>query len=285
MSVKSIFSISAFLFSIHLIFSQDTLKIYYNTDVFGLNQKEKNRIDLFLDDENSRISELKINGYADYRGSDEYNDKLSLRRAVQIKDYIAMEHKECTIDISVKGYGEIDPGILQKDDSTGIPEHRRVDIICMKKSKSGTKDSLITFTRHESDNLSNINADNLKVGDNILLKNLNFQGGRHFLMPNSETVLHELLAFLEKNTTIHIEIQGYICCERISFDGLDMDTGEMKLSVNRAKFVYEFLVNEGIDPLRMTYKGYGNSKPLIENEITEMDRTTNRRVEIKIISK
>jgi outer membrane protein OmpA-like peptidoglycan-associated protein len=54
--------------------------------------------------------------------------------------------------------------------------------------------------------------------------------------------------------------------------------------VNRAKAVYDFLVKKGIDAKRLTYKGFGSSKKLVE-EVTEIDRITNRRVEIKIVNK
>jgi outer membrane protein OmpA-like peptidoglycan-associated protein len=66
---------------------------------------------------------------------------------------------------------------------------------------------------------------------------------------------------------------------------MDTDTHEKKLSLNRARTVYNFLVKNGIDPERLTYKGYGRSHPKISPEMTEADEQANRRVEIKILEK
>jgi outer membrane protein OmpA-like peptidoglycan-associated protein len=49
--------------------------------------------------------------------------------------------------------------------------------------------------------------------------------------------------------------------------------------------VYDFLVAGGIDKSRMSYRGFAGRFPLVSPEQTEADRTMNRRVEVKIISK
>jgi outer membrane protein OmpA-like peptidoglycan-associated protein len=83
---------------------------------------------------------------------------------------------------------------------------------------------------------------------------------------------------------LEIEIHGYICCTNNNEDGLDLGTGTPNLSENRAKAVYDFLIQMGISPQRLSYKGFGSSKKLVQ-EVTEEDRITNRRVEIKIVKK
>jgi outer membrane protein OmpA-like peptidoglycan-associated protein len=67
-------------------------------------------------------------------------------------------------------------------------------------------------------------------------------------------------------------------------DGRDADNGSADLSVQRAKFVYDFLVDKGIKKSRMSYKGFGASNKLYPLERTERERTLNRRVEIRVIS-
>jgi outer membrane protein OmpA-like peptidoglycan-associated protein len=67
-------------------------------------------------------------------------------------------------------------------------------------------------------------------------------------------------------------------------DGLDWDTGEEKLSVNRARVVYDYLIKSGIDSTRLSYAGFGSGRKLVK-EVTERDRMLNRRVEMKIIKK
>jgi len=54
------------------------------------------------------------------------------------------------------------------------------------------------------------------------------------------------------------------------------------LSEHRAKAVYERLIQKGIDKDFMTYKGYGEEQPIVEND-TEENRALNRRVEARLI--
>ncbi len=50
----------------------------------------------------------------------------------------------------------------------------------------------------------------------------------------------------------------------------------------RAKSVYQYFVNNGIDPKRLSHKGYGSSKPIAPND-TEEGRAKNRRVELLVV--
>ncbi len=53
-----------------------------------------------------------------------------------------------------------------------------------------------------------------------------------------------------------------------------------KLSTNRAKIVYDRLVEMGVDKNRLEYKGFGKSQLDIKNAATEEEHQKNRRVEI-----
>ena len=56
--------------------------------------------------------------------------------------------------------------------------------------------------------------------------------------------------FLQKNPEIKIEVKGYA-------DELGGEDYNIKLSEKRAKAVFEILTAAGIDPARLTFKGYG----------------------------
>jgi len=121
-------------------------------------------------------------------------------------------------------------------------------------------------------------GDSLQAGDKILLKNMVFLGGRTKLTNGGRKELDNLLAFLKKNTTIRFEIQGHVCCiEGYNEDAVDEDTHIPNLSFARAKYVYDYLIANGIAADRMTYSGYGRKLP-IEGGY-EQD---NKRVEILI---
>jgi outer membrane protein OmpA-like peptidoglycan-associated protein len=56
------------------------------------------------------------------------------------------------------------------------------------------------------------------------------------------------------------------------------------LSCKRAESIRNYLVENGIDPKRVTAKGYNDSKPKMRNAKTEEQHQMNRRVEIRITS-
>jgi len=66
-------------------------------------------------------------------------------------------------------------------------------------------------------------------------------------------------------------------------DAFDADTMEPELSQNRAKAVYDYLAGKGIDAARLTWQGFGHSRPVIADEKTPDDAAKNKRVEIRII--
>jgi outer membrane protein OmpA-like peptidoglycan-associated protein len=63
-----------------------------------------------------------------------------------------------------------------------------------------------------------------------------------------------------------------------------MQEHNMQLSVNRAKAVYDYLEDKGIETNRMAYKGFGATKLLFPDARSEDRMKKNRRVEILIIS-
>jgi len=117
--------------------------------------------------------------------------------------------------------------------------------------------------------LLEIDLERLKVGTDMILKNIFFNTNEYTLLPSSVTELATLKDLLKNNLNIHIEVQGHT-------DNVGNDLQNEKLSVNRAKAVYDHLIESKIDPERLTYKGYGENKPIAGNE-TEEKRKKNRR--------
>jgi len=95
--------------------------------------------------------------------------------------------------------------------------------------------------------------------------------------------LHDLLMVMRKRPGLKIEIQGYVCCIDEGRDGFDIETRADDLSLQRAKSVYTYLANFGVDPGRISYKGFGGSRKIYPNEASDWEKLRNRRVEIKIL--
>ena len=121
-----------------------------------------------------------------------------------------------------------------------------------------------------------IDLQKIEVGNSIILKNIFFDTDKFDLKPKSTSELEKLYTFLINNGVVKIEISGHT-------DNVGGSSHNQKLSENRAKSVYTYLINKGIDAGRLTYKGYGDTKPLSDNA-TEQGRAINRRTEFKIIN-
>ncbi len=148
-----------------------------------------------------------------------------------------------------------------------------------------------------SENFNMTNPDNLEsVHKNIpmipltsdiptVLENIFFDLAKSTLRPESFIELNKLKEFMESKPNIKIEIRGHT-------DTRGDDVANQTLSNDRAKAVYDYLINAGIDPSRMKYKGYGEEKPRVSDEAIEKltsdkekekAHQSNRRTEYKII--
>jgi outer membrane protein OmpA-like peptidoglycan-associated protein/tetratricopeptide (TPR) repeat protein len=119
----------------------------------------------------------------------------------------------------------------------------------------------------------------IDTGSVIELKNVFFETGKYDLKPESKAELNKLIAFLNTNKTIRGELSGHT-------DNVGDKKMNMTLSQNRAKAVYDYLVanGNGLDPKRLTYRGYGDTKPKVKND-SDVNRAINRRTEFKVIGK
>ena len=126
-------------------------------------------------------------------------------------------------------------------------------------------------------------TEDLNAGDEVIVEGLNFYPGSHRTLPEAKPILKKLLETMQANPTLMVEIQGHVCCaNKPNEDGLDDETGDFRLSWNRAQFVRDYLVQNGIDAARISYRGYAMSHPLVYPEVTIQDQIKNRRVEILI---
>lgn len=105
-----------------------------------------------------------------------------------------------------------------------------------------------------------------------------FQQGKALPTTDSIKVLDNLIVFLKKNLQIKkVEIRGHT-------DSSGNPKSNVDLSQERADVIKSYLAQKGIDPKRLTSKGYGSTKPMATND-TEEGREKNRRVEFMILEK
>ncbi len=114
-------------------------------------------------------------------------------------------------------------------------------------------------------------------GATVVLKNLFFQTDSYTINPKSYVELDKVIEFLKTNPSVDVEVAGHT-------DSIGSYSYNMELSKNRAKAVADYLINGGISPDRIKYKGYGYTEPVAENTTAE-GRQKNRRTEIVVLKK
>lgn len=116
-----------------------------------------------------------------------------------------------------------------------------------------------------------------EVGKRIRLDNIGFEFGKATLTPESEAELDKLADLLTDYPLMRIEIEGHT-------DDIGSDAANLKLSDDRAKAVVDHLRGRKIEEERMTWKGFGETRPLVPNT-TEEARAKNRRVEFRVVER
>jgi outer membrane protein OmpA-like peptidoglycan-associated protein len=117
----------------------------------------------------------------------------------------------------------------------------------------------------------------IELNKSYRINDIYFLFNSYDLTLESKVVLDQLLDFLNENRTISIQVQGHT-------DNIGNDASNLKLSANRAQSVYTYLVEQGIAASRLTYKGFGKSMPVADND-TEEGRAKNRRTVFVITRK
>jgi len=108
----------------------------------------------------------------------------------------------------------------------------------------------------------------------VNIDNIYFETDKYELLPNSYNELDNLVKILNKNPTLKIEIQGHT-------DDVGSAEHNQELSFNRAKTVYDYINNSGINADRLSFEGYGITKQIASNE-SETGRQKNRRVDFVV---
>lgn len=282
--MKALFT-AIFLSVSSSIVAQDTLvhQVYFNRDIDEPNTKEEEKLLSWLKSLPDSVVKIEVIGYADFLGGDDYNLKLSERRANHVLELIEAS-KSIRYKMSLtSAFGE--EHSTETSDPDGIPQDRKVEVKVVKYPLLKMVETKPVPKKSETELISGAIdlLPKMKVGETVVLNNLNFYPGRHYLVPAALPELERLIQILQENPNMEIEIQGHICCKLDSIDGLDVNTQTYSLSANRAEYIFDQLVLAGISAERMKHRGFAGSRPLIVPEITETDRARNRRVEIMIL--
>jgi outer membrane protein OmpA-like peptidoglycan-associated protein len=278
-----------------LAIGQSQFSIYFDSNKYELTSLETSKLNQWISS-NSKVKIVGIHGFCDEDGSSSFNDTLAKNRInfvyTFIKNKIAIRD-----DFKTRSFGElhrlskikaenrkvtlfyIEANDLSKENEIlGIKE----EPIQLPKAVIKYPEKLVFDNPDGSTSEYKLDVDFMQkmteagVGQKLKLENLNFIINTYIVVPQSKGKMYELLLVMKNNPNLKIEIQGHLCC---------MPTDRLNLSTQRAKAVNNFLVANGINEERITFKGFGSTQPIyVLPEKDEAQRSANRRVEILIVS-
>lgn len=269
--------------------SQIDYPIYFAYKVAEMDTTEQKRMTFFLKNFDSfTIDSIAIRGYCDDRGRKKINDTLSLKRAEHIALFIQSK-VNYKIGNYILGEGSIPiEGKKQALDSIRAL-NRRAELTLFYSMKIPKNAKPNPTIKKKIDTIpAKLNLDSLpaiqkfllsaKAGEKIDLK-IYFEGGSSIITKASAPEMVSLLNIMKANDKRKIKITGHIyqSLDKAEKDAYDSAIKDHHLSRNRAKKVYTFLVNNGIDAARITYEGQAARYP--RGGSPEEDR----RVEIEVV--
>lgn len=109
----------------------------------------------------------------------------------------------------------------------------------------------------------------------VAMRSVQFDLGKSSLKTVSYKILNQVAKIMNKYPDYNLVISGHT-------DNTGSASKNQKLSASRAKACYNYLLGQEIDEVRMSHVGYGESRPIANNN-TLRGRALNRRVEFSLI--
>jgi outer membrane protein OmpA-like peptidoglycan-associated protein len=276
---------------------RDTLVLHFAFDSHHIQPEDEAAIAASFRERT--IDSLSITGYTDKTGATSYNQRLSERRANAAAAFLRTTRPGIPIPMAKITGGGVAP-TPERSDS----DNRRVEIVCYTTGSSATRhydtitrhtaaqnptphqppnDSIVVVKTTGKETREAINdsatADSAAPSTVLALRRINFIVDTPIPTDSTRRILPEFVTELRQFKDHKLEIDGYVN----SIVPLRGKTDPLFiLSVRRAKFIYDYLVDAGFDPGKLTYKGMGNASPINPHPTTKQEMNANMRVEIKV---
>jgi outer membrane protein OmpA-like peptidoglycan-associated protein len=214
------------------------------------------------------LDSINISGYTDTVGSETYNQQLSLRRALSaaalFRQWLGPDSTRLT---RIDALGEAHP--LPGDDS----ESRRVVIIFWHHPPPPPPPPPPVVVHADTP------RDPSQPDTVFELDDIRFHANTANLTDAAQLILPKYINYLLTLRDRYLEVDGY--CNSPG-PPLPKNDPLYILSVKRAKFIYDALIEKGFDANRLLYKGKGNTNPRNAHPTTRDEMDKNMRVEIRV---
>jgi OmpA-OmpF porin, OOP family len=116
----------------------------------------------------------------------------------------------------------------------------------------------------------------IKTDEIYIMKNIQFKFNDFTLLESSYPELKKLVEIMRFHKNWKVVVSGHT-------DDVGSETYNLELSLHRAGSVADYLIDNGIDPVRIKTQGFGKQTPLVTGT-NETARSTNRRVELRFLN-
>lgn len=285
------------LLNLQAIFAQENFSVYFDSNKYELNTLQRQSLEQWIQ-ANSTGKIVAINGFTDEDGTSGYNDTLAQKRVTFVCDLVRNRIK-IRDDFKTRSFGE------NFNQSANKAQNRKVTIYYLLEKDLPREQEILGIKpeepvselrevvhypekiqlTHPDGSVHEYSLDvafmkklgQAQAGEKLKIDHLNFVINTFIVVPESRPKMYELLLVMQKNPSLKIQIQGHLCC---------MPVDRNDLSTQRAKAIKNFLVGQGIDADRITFKGFGSSQPIYPiPEKDEAQRAANRRVEVEITAR
>jgi len=259
--VTLLFSISSFSQQRHDL----KLELFFDVNKSVLTKHHLMRIDSAITGKKMIVTTIK--GFSDSTGNAFYNMDLSQKRALSVFQYFIKHHYSHSI--SMEYFGE------QNAIGSELSYDRRVEIYYSENvSQPGRINEEKTF-------------DTLAVTEKYEINNIYFIPDKPIVDPISFFAVDDAAKYLKHFPGCKFEIVGhvnYVMPRAVMNNPKAMEPAQ-RLSEERAKAIYDLLIERDIPEQSMTFKGVGNSQMVFKNPKNDEEKRKNMRVEILISCK
>lgn len=254
--MKLITFILCFLISFKSL-GQKQVEVFFDFNKDFPNEKSIIEIDEWIA-KNKDAEITKLQGFCDSVDTKNYNKNLSERRIKNVQILLDKSGLKFSKNLQKVAFGN------DFKQSKIQAENRKVIIFYSEPVTLAIESNLTKRIKSS------------KVGEYIALPNIYFFNNSARIVPKSDSTLYDLRCAMEENPKLKIEIQGHICCQTFG--------DPANTSTARARAIYNYLLRNKINRNRMTFKGFGTTKPIhpIPEKNTQ-EEDENRRVEILIV--
>ena len=268
---------------------QDTLILHFRLDSYRIEPADSTRLTSL---KSTGADLVLITGYTDKTGTLAYNQRLSRQRANAAARLLTSGPSQTSGRPQTAGQPQAIGGGVAPTPRRSDSDNRRVEIVYYNPTvshydtvtqtkpaagKTGAPtDSIVVVKSTPADSAT---ADSTRPKAILALHHINFIVDTPIPTDATRHILPQFITELERFKDHHLEIDGYV-------NSLSPMRGPKDplfiLSVRRAKFIYDYLIDAGFDPARLSYKGMGNATPVNPHPVTKADMDANMRVEIKV---